>query len=86
MNASRFFAVLGIVAIAMIAVQTDTALWSIAPTGDAFGPPEWGLLPLLALALLIPFAMSGDGALRYAPRRRRVNRARLRARRATRAA
>lgn len=82
MNTSRFLAVMGIVLIAIIAIQADTALWSIESAGDSFGPLALSLPPLLALSLLIPFAMSTDGAVRNATRRRRVNRARLRARRA----
>ena len=82
MNTSWLWALIGIVAIAMIAVQGDALLISVEPSSDALSPVDPSLPVLLALALLVPFAMAGQGALRNAPRRRRVNRARLRARRA----
>lgn len=82
MNTSRFVALVGIVLIAMIAVQADAALSSIEPAGDALALLQPSLPVLFVLALLVPFAMAGNGGLRGTPRRRRVNRARLRARRA----
>jgi len=82
MNTSRLWAFAGIVAIAMTAVQGDALLTAIDPN-DALFLLDPSLPVLLALALLIPFALAGRSALRSAPRRRRVNRARLRARRAT---
>jgi hypothetical protein len=81
MNTSRLWAFIGIVAIAMIAVQGDALLSAIDPN-DALFTLDPSLPVLLVLALLIAFAVRSDGAVRSAPRRRRVNRARLRARRA----
>jgi hypothetical protein len=81
MNTSRLLAFIGIVVIAMLAIQADAVLSPIdSPVGALLIDPS--LPVLLGLALLIPFAMAANGQDAVAPRRRRVNRARLRARRA----
>jgi hypothetical protein len=83
MNAFRLATFIGIVVTAMIAIQANAAMWAADPLSGALFmiDLEPSLPMLLGLAVLIPFAMTGRLA-QAAPRRRRVNRARLRARRA----
>jgi hypothetical protein len=81
MNASRLLALVGVIIIAIFAVQADAALTAADPLTGALFLFEPSLPVLLGLALLIPFAVA-PGASQAPPRRRRVNRARLRARRA----
>ena len=82
MNAFRLITFVGIVVVAMIAIQASAAFSAADPLSGALFSIELesGLPFLLALASLIPFAMSGRTPPQRAPRRR-VNPARLRARR-----
>jgi hypothetical protein len=84
MGSLRLLALLAVFVVAMIAVQANAAFSAADPLSGALFliDVEPALPVLLGLAVLIPFAMSGGDAARAAPRRRRVNRARLRARRA----
>jgi hypothetical protein len=83
MNASRLATFIGIVVAVMVAIQANAAMWIADPLSGALFmiDLEPSLPMLVGLAALIPFAMAGRG-LPQAVRRRRVNRARLRARRA----
>ena len=84
MNAFRLITFVGIIVLAMTAIQATAAFSAADPlSGALFSIELESSLPiLLGLAALIPFAMSGRNAPQSAPRRRRLNRARLRARRA----
>jgi hypothetical protein len=84
MNAFRLVTFIGIVVVAMIAIQASAALSPADPLSGAMFmiDLEPSLPMLLGLAALIPFAMTGRGLPQHAAWRRRVNRARLRARRA----
>lgn len=81
MDTSRFFAVVGAVVIAMLAVQADAAL-TFDASGDTLALLQPSLPVLFGLATLIALAVTAGVERRPALRRRRVNRARLRARRA----
>lgn len=81
MDASRFFAVVGAVVLAMLAVQADAAL-TFDSSGDALALLQPSMPMLFGLAALIALAVTAGVERRPALRRRRVNRARLRARRA----
>jgi hypothetical protein len=81
MNTSRLVAFAGIVVFAMLAIEADAVLSPIdSPLGALLMDPS--LPVLLGIALLVPLVMASNGIGAPAPRRRRVNRARLRARRA----
>lgn len=84
MNAFRLITFVGIIVLAMIAIQATAAFSTADPLSGALFLVEIepSLPILLGLAALIPFALSGANAPQSVPRRRRVNRARLRARRA----
>ena len=84
MSSSRLLALFGVFIAAMIAVQANAVLWTADPLSGALFliDLEPSLPVLLGVAMLIPIAMMRSGDLRPALRRRRVNRARLRARRA----
>jgi hypothetical protein len=78
---NRLFAFVGVIVVAMIAVQADAAL-TVDASSDALSLLQPSLPVLFGLAALIALAVSANGERHAAPRRRRVNRARLRARRA----
>jgi hypothetical protein len=78
---NRLFAFVGVIVVAMIAVQADAAL-TVDASSDALSLLQPSLPVLFGLATLIALAVSANGERHAAPRRRRVNRARLRARRA----
>lgn len=78
---SRLAAVLGMGAFAMLVIQTDAGLsMSGADPANLIAPEPSVLLMLLAAA--IAFAVAATQGAPVVVRRRRVNRARLRARRA----
>jgi hypothetical protein len=82
MDASRLFAFVGVIVIAMLAVQADAAL-TFDASSDALSLLQPSLPVLFGLASLIALAVSVSGQRQPVPRRRRVNRARMKARRAS---
>jgi uncharacterized membrane protein (DUF106 family) len=78
---SRLVGFVGMLIVAMIAVQADAALSGSNAAATPLTAPEPSFLLLMLLAVIVAFAtaaMPGTAPVR----RRRVNRARLRARRA----
>lgn len=84
MTAFRFATFIGIVVLAMTAVQATANFGTADPLSGALFLIDFepSLPVLIALSALVPIVMMRSADLRPAPRRRRVNRARLRARRA----
>ncbi len=76
----RLVGFVGMLIIAMIAVQADAALSGTDAAANPLMAPEPSFLLLMLLAAIVAFAAAAMPA--KAPVRRRVNRARLRARRA----
>ena len=78
---SRLLGFVGMLVVAMIAVQADAALSGPDAAANPLMAPEPSFLLLMLLAAIVAFATAATAGT--APvRRRRVNRARLRARRA----
>jgi hypothetical protein len=78
---SRLLCFAGMLLVAMIAVQADAAISGAETSANLLLAPEQSFLLPLLLATIVAYATSA--AIGAAPvRRRRVNRARLRARRA----
>ena len=77
---SRLVCFVGMLIVAMIAVQADAALSGSDVAASQLMAPEPSVLLLMLLAAIVAFATAATRAT--APQRRRVNRARLRARRA----
>ncbi len=78
---SRLAAVLGLIALATVVVAADSALSNPDSLATGLMTPGASLL-LLPLAAIVAYASTGSRGLSAPVRRRRVNRARLRARRA----
>lgn len=81
MDMSRIFAVVGAVVLAMLAVQADAAL-TFEVSSDSLALLQPSMPVLFGLAALIALAVTAGVERRPVLRRRRVNRARQRARRA----
>lgn len=77
----RLVGFVGILVFAMIAVQADAALSGMDAAASPLMAPEPSFLLLMVLAAIVAFATAALPGQAPA-RRRRVNRARLRARRA----
>lgn len=78
---SRLVAVLGLIALATIVIVADAALSNPDSLASGLMTPDASLL-LLPLAAIVAYVSAGSRGTPAPVRRRRVNRARLRARRA----
>jgi hypothetical protein len=78
---SRLAVVFGLIALATVVIAADSALSTPDSLVSALMTPDASLL-LLPLAAIVAYATTGTRGAPAPVRRRRVNRARLRARRA----